>query len=278
MTSVIPLSEMGRCTGHFRLGERRPIIAMRCYFDGSEGKDDRGAKWLTLAGYMASDSFWGDFDDKWKAMIRNRYPIAPYIHMNPLVMREDPFERVAGWTDEKMTELVTDALKFLGVINKRAYCSFVMSIDVTAHERLLAEGLDIPQEPVVFLTHVCIHQAFLWYAEEHPESLERAYVFFDQNEPFIYRFREAWLKHTMKTIATPFWGLIANVQPVDMRNTPAIQAADMLAWGRTRSLSQKDRPYRYLDELMKKIIPQGSIRISEQRMREMTSANYIDDD
>jgi hypothetical protein len=58
-----------------------PLVAMRFYFDGSEGKDDESDDWLTLAGFAACDVFWDDFDKKWKTMLRERYPVAPFIHM-----------------------------------------------------------------------------------------------------------------------------------------------------------------------------------------------------
>ena len=72
---------------------------MRCYFDGSEGAEDNGTKWLTLAGFMAPDGLWGAFQRKWEAMLRDRYPIAPYVHMCDLLSHNDPFERSAGWSE-----------------------------------------------------------------------------------------------------------------------------------------------------------------------------------
>jgi hypothetical protein len=68
---------------------------MRFYFDGSEGKDDGIDNWLTLAGFVACDAFWDDFDKKWKTMLLERYPIAPFVHMWQMISGVDPFERVA---------------------------------------------------------------------------------------------------------------------------------------------------------------------------------------
>ena len=166
---------------------------MRFYCDASEGQDDNSARWLTLAGLMASDQFWGDFQTRWEVVLKDRYPRAPYLHMNPLVMREDPFERVVGWTDEKVSQLVLDAINFLSSINKRAFRAFVISIDVTAHQRLLAEGLPLGGDPVDIITSLCLDSAIKWYCAEHPDNIERLYVFFDQNEPHIKTLRDKWL-------------------------------------------------------------------------------------
>jgi hypothetical protein len=262
---------MGRCTGRYYLDERRPLIAMRCYWDGSKGNDDSGAEWLTLAGFIASDGFWGDFQGKWEMMLRARYPIAPFIHMSDMVTYNDPFERVAGWTAIKIKDLVDDAIKLLNGMNKRAYCSFVCSVDVSAHGRLLTEGLDMPPDPIALLAKLCIDGAFSWYFKEHPQGIEVAYVFFDQNEPYISEFRRQWLKRSSSSkmvLQDPFWGLIANVTPMNMRNTPPIQAADMLAWARTRSLSSKEE-YRDLDGRMNLIVTQDGTRIDEAKMRRL---------
>ena len=268
--SALPLSEMGRCTGRFYLDERRPLFAMRFYCDASEGQDDNSARWLTLAGLMASDQFWGDFQTRWEVVLKDRYPRAPYLHMNPLVMREDPFERVVGWTDEKVSQLVLDAINFLSSINKRAFRAFVISIDVTAHQRLLAEGLPLGGDPVDIITSLCLDSAIKWYCAEHPDNIERLYVFFDQNEPHIKTLRDKWLQRRAapgQVTVDPMVDLIANILPLDMRDNPPIQAADLFAWARTRGLSNKERMFRYLADVAARIIPNGSLLIDESLMR-----------
>jgi len=245
---------------------------MRFYCDASEGQDDNGAVWMTLAGLIASDQFWGDFQTRWETMLKDRYPIAPYIHMNPLVMREDPFERVVGWTDDKVSQLVLDALGFLQNINKRAFCAFVISIDSTAHRRLLAEGLPVGGDAVDILAYLCLDAAVQWYCREHPDNIEKLYVFFDQDEPHIKTLREKWLKKRTapgSVSVSPMVDLVANILPADMRENPPIQAADIFAWARTRSFSGKERMFRFLDAVASRIVPNGSIRIDEAAMRKL---------
>lgn len=116
---------------------------MKCYFDGSEGTDDSGGKWLTLAGYAAPDSFWGAFSRKWERMLTERYPIAPFIHMWQVVSGEDPFERRSGWDEENINRLILNAVDLMQQMDKRRFRCFVCSVDISARQRLLREGYEV---------------------------------------------------------------------------------------------------------------------------------------
>ena len=85
----MPLSELGHCTGRNDLA-----IAMKVYFDYSEGNDKSQDQWMTLAAAASTDRDWNGFNKQWRAMLSNRYPIAPYMHMNQIFSNEDPFEAV----------------------------------------------------------------------------------------------------------------------------------------------------------------------------------------
>src|SRR5436309_5487153 len=164
--SALPLSEMGRCTGRFYLDERYPLIVMRCFFDGSEGQDDNGSQWLTLAGYIASDKFWGQFQPTWEKMLRDRYPVAPYLHMWQMLSHEDPFERANGWTDDKINRFVSDALDLLQHEDKQRFLACAYSVDVTAHSRLVAEGYEIA-DPATVCAHSCLKVLCDWYTARY---------------------------------------------------------------------------------------------------------------
>lgn len=265
-TAALPQSELGRCTGRFHLGSW-PLIVMRCYFDGSFGDEENGSQWLTLAGYMANDAIWGDFQKAWDRMLRERYPIAPWLHMSEMLAHEDPFQIVNGWTDEKIERFVFDALNLLQNVDKYKFRSFVYSFDVAARKRLLLEGYDIA-EPSEVCADSCIALAFHWYSDHH--TLEPAYLFFDQNEQFIGPVKRRWkanVKPGQRLVLDPFWGLIANITDVDMRLTPPIQAADLLAWSCNRSLYPKERRWQHLYDVMRAVIPQSSGKMGEVEMR-----------
>jgi Protein of unknown function (DUF3800) len=220
--SATPTSETGRSTGRFHLDEKRPLVVMRCYFDGSQGADDNNSH----------------------------------------------FERLNGWDDSKISALVLDALNILQGFDKRRFCSFVCSIDLQARERLIAEGYVI-SEPGKICAELCIAKTFKWYFQNHKDELECAYIFFDQGEPFISSIRRIWAeRHNPKSlVAADAWGLIRNVLPVDMRDVPPVQAADMLVWAHSRGLSRRERPYRHLKDIMHQIIPSWTFILDEHELR-----------
>jgi len=269
--AAVPQSELGRCTGISGLGAV-PLMVMRCYLDGSESHESREHKWLTLVGYLANDAFWARFDAEWKQMLHERYPIAPYIHMRELVNHEDPFD--AGWTSDKVNALVNDALQLLSRIGAREYLSVVISIDLTAHKALVDRGSKI-SEPFQLCANLCIGKAFSWYFESKVDSLEPAYVFFDRGEQYYPVFQRQWLacrtppRHIVKV--NPFWDWIANVEEVDMATTPAIQACDMLAWGTTRSLLKRVRPFRDLARMIGQLVPTWKLVLDEDILQQKHS-------
>lgn len=268
-TSALPLSGLGKCSGRFYLDDRRPLIVMRCFFDGSQGEDDDRSQWLTLAGYMATDAVWGGFQKQWESMLRGRYPIAPFVHMCEMVANEDPFERVNGWTEGKINQLVWDSLQLLSGMDKQNLRSFTYSIDLTARDKLLAEGYEI-HDPYVICTESCIGLAFGWHYDTRPNNAELSYIFFDRGESFMDAIRPKWLKEKTppgKVSLGSFWDWIIDIHDLDMREHPPIQAADVLAWARTRGLSKKERRWRFLDEIMQRIIPSSSVRLGEAEMR-----------
>jgi len=242
---------------------------MKSYFDGSEGTDGNNSQWLTLAGYMASDALWGSFQTSWERMLKERYPIAPYIHMSEIVNREDPFERRAGWTDAKVEALLFDAVDLLQRLDKRAFCSFVCSIDLSARIKLIQSGSQI-KDPCEICANWCVGKATSWYFDARPDDIELMYVFFDRGESFMKPIKNAWLSNRTppkRPARNLFWDLIANIEEVDMEVNPPIQAADMLAWARNRSLNPKIRPFRHMHEIMSRVIPSWQLTLDEGRLR-----------
>ena len=112
-----------------------PLVTMRFYFDGSEGREDNDDRWLTLAGFAAGDTFWNVFYKQWNHMLHERYPIVPYCPYVGTAPGKDPFERVNGWTDDRVLSLVHDAVDLLRDMDQTAFCSFVCMINISACER-----------------------------------------------------------------------------------------------------------------------------------------------
>lgn len=276
---MLPLSNLGRCTGRFDLAER-PLIAMKCYFDGSEGADDAGDKHLTLGGFMANDAFWGSFEAEWREMLRCRYPIAPYLHMTELMSDDDPFERVNGWTIAKQDQLIEDALTLLDRQDKTKFRAIVCTINASARERLCANGAVLGL-PDVICAQTTFGAAHDWYLDAHPNSLETGFAFYDRNEKFFPHIKSIWTRERTpprevllkrKVYENPFWDLFENMVEVDMEYHPGIQAADMLAWAHTRALSKQDRRYRHLAEKIRLRTPFTVLPLTEDVLRDKATS------
>ena len=103
---------------------------MKCYYDGSLGDDASGDSWITLGGVAATDSAWAEFDLKWNRMLKERYPVAPYIHMIDVMGHDDPFDY--GWDRQKKRQLISDAIVVLSQMDKLEFRWFRCSINQTA--------------------------------------------------------------------------------------------------------------------------------------------------
>jgi hypothetical protein len=268
-----PQSLLGYSTGKSCLLASELLIVMKCFFDGSEGgTDDAGDAWITLAGFGAADNVWRTFDDKWRTMLTERYPIAPFIHMWQIISGTDPFEHRTGWTEEKVSSLVTSAIDLLQNLDHEVFRSFTCMVNLSAHERIRKEGLTI-EDPATICGQMCVALPLKWRVEAN--KIEQSYFYFDRGEKFIHGIKELWLKRRTppgKISIDPsnhVFDLIAEMFEVDMERYPPIQAADMLAWATTRGLSTKERPYRYLAEIMRKVIPHDTAILSEQILRDV---------
>lgn len=235
VASPLPLTELGALTGRFYLDERYLLIAMRLYLDGSESFGD-GDRWLTLAAMVASDSIWAEFQNRWDAMLRSRYPIAPFIHMTDLINSIDPFERAAGWTEGKKRQLVYDAGEVLRSIPGNQLCAVYCTVNLSARERLVAKGFDLG-DPAAICVENCLAHAWKWHLNKH--GLETVYLYFDRGERFRPAIYGQWLAHNRNLIKHRLWGFIGGMPEVDMRFTPPVQAADIVAWAISRAHSPR---------------------------------------
>ena len=196
-------------------------------------------------------------------------PNAQTGQMNELIGNEDPFERVNGWTNEKTQDLINDATNLIQGLDKRAYRAFLCTIDITARDRLVQQGYSIP-DPELICSNWCVTKAFDWYMKAFAYSIDPMYLFFDRGEEYMSRIETPWLKNRTppgRPKSQLWWDMIANIVPVDMATTPPIQLADMVAWSRSRILSERERPLQHLIRVLNSIMPTTVLQLDEAKMR-----------
>jgi hypothetical protein len=246
---------------------------MKCYFDGSQTVLPNGHLWLTLAGYMGSDFFWEGFKWGWKTEVLEKdEPHAPYLHATEIISGNGAFD---GWDRERRNRLLLDAVQYLQSLPKKGFCAMVCGIDATEAKALADEGYDI-QSPYYICGHWCIMKAFTWYYDVRPEGLEPARIYFDQGEKFMHPFRQKWereMKTQKRVINNSFWGLIEDVSSLDMRTTPPLQAADLIAWAESRQRSSvEERPWRNLAKMIEPVLPSWRAELTGEYLRMKHSA------
>ena len=264
-----PSSRLGLSTGRCDFDGTELLIAMKCFFDGSEGTDIHGDTWITLAGFGAPDKSWENFDRVWSRMLHGRYPIAPYIHMWKIAHGEDPFERRAGWTQEKIAALVSSAVQLLE--NRDKMHSFSCRVNLSARQRILNEGY-VVYDPERLCAEMC-HALFRRWSLT--QRLESVWIFFDRGERFMKPLKDQWLAnrtppHKIATDSTKrVWDFMANIEEDDAERNPGLQAADMLAWSTSRDIANKLRELYDLDQYMRNLIAEHHAIMDEALLRKL---------
>ena len=158
---------------------------MKCYFDGSgDGRDASGDDWITLGGVAATDAAWGDFDQRWSRMLRERYPVAPYVHMIEVMGHDDPFTSVNGWDLAKKRQLILDAIIALSQMDKNEFRWFRISINEGAVRRLFREGEAVPADLHKHCSLLMVTFMIGAYIQNCPNP-EKIFLFFDRGEKFM---------------------------------------------------------------------------------------------
>jgi hypothetical protein len=240
-------------------------VAIRSYCDGSKTSH------MSLAGFSASDDFWVDLEQGWKVLLADRTPPAPYIHMTDIVAAQKPFTEENGWTEDKRLALVNQAASYLSHRDKSAFCGFSCVVDCAARDRLIKQGASIA-EPHKICSEVCLGAMMKWIAhkyvaisESEPIAVETMDFFFDQGEPFRGYFEKyARIGKKKKQL---IWSLVNTIAPADMKLTPGLQVADMLAWSGTRKHSRGERTFKHLFDNLGKVVPITYAEIGEEQLR-----------
>jgi hypothetical protein len=256
------------------LGEKDILIALRIHLDSSGKSADQ---FMTLAGFAAPDEFWTDFEIKWNKILEGHTPKADYVHMKEINALSKGFDKRLGWNQPNAFRLVNNCLVCMSRLDKERFRMFYCTVDIGAWHKLKNEGYEIPG-PIDLCNEFSVFGVQLWYAYKFPLKTEvfdlktdgEHYVF-DRNEEFYLPFRAKWnleKDNFENTGALSPWVLIDDVTEADMRKVPGIQAADILAWSVNREhTAPNDFPGKAYLEIMKQVIPFGSMLWNENAMR-----------
>ena len=198
---------------------------LKAYFDGS--KNDQAGS-ITLAAIAADEKLWLDFESQWKLVLVQRGN-APYAHMKEAMSLEGAFK---GWTPFDRNWLIAGLNDLITEFSGRhRFQGFACTVDLEAHERWKrARSLPPPER---LCARLIFPKIMDWYGTFPDLIMDSMEAFFDRNEGFMHHISSDWNNPKIRR-KYPVWSLIKTIAPAHMKDTPPLQAADMLAWSRNR--------------------------------------------
>jgi Protein of unknown function (DUF3800) len=248
---------------------------MRAYCDGSGNID--GSAFVVLSGVAAEESVWKGFAREWCAILGDRQPPAPYLHMKEVVAGKGPFLDENGWDDHKRIKLIQDCLMFSQTIDKKKFCTFICSVDMSAYRRIRDAGVALPSVPRICNKFVPM-SVFKWYLNNFNRwNLPELHYEFDQNERFVGPFSTLVRRLQKKSRSGLYnhWDIIKEIGPADMRRSLPLQLADMLAWAHHRKLTphKEGLKWSHLHVMTDAVLPFFRKDVTEREL--IYIANYV---
>jgi len=210
---------------------------LKSYFDKS-GQED--AQWMTLGAVAAGDQVWAEIEQDWTGFLLNHNPPANYMHLVEAVPLRGEYSQSKGWDDDKVFGVINSLLSMLSDVLKTHYCHFICTIDMKAYRKLLDEHYQL-DSPADLCVTTCVRGIFEWYLSQYQGLDLEAHYYFDIGEPFEPILKAKWereLEASQKTGAYSLWSHIKHIGSAQMRKTPGLQVADMLAWATNRKLQE----------------------------------------
>ena len=211
-------------------------MAFKSYFDGGNQADTRQYMILTLAAFSGSGIQWDHFTEQWNIVLKRHR--ADFLHTTDALAMARPFTQKSGWKEAAVQAFIEDCVSVIercSTTRRGDIFSFLGVRPVTVSVILndFRKALEtIPD--LGSAEHLCVI-----YAAAHCTTwglfngYHKCQFFFDQGEPFCGHILDRKRNRTAKRAALEIRN-ITHVEQSDMRNVPALQAADLLAWAVNR--------------------------------------------
>jgi hypothetical protein len=226
--------------------------AIRAYYDGTGSSDPRsGSRYLTLAGYVAERDVWPAFDMLWLNVLEQwdmEKGVEPceYFHVREAHHLKGHFTPARGWTRERVRalelQLLNDCLAQMVWYYRSRFAGTSCTVHLDGFREAVAEHPDLPEKyhrPEAICVSVLLELAKSMLVPPDggyvPDEAQIE-LFFDQKERFLNAIHNTWQRRRRE----PRFRNIVTMRSVEMRRTPAIQAADMLAAQAHRAYNRGD--------------------------------------
>lgn len=196
------------------------LLAVKAYFDGSKSSSR-----VALVGVVADESTWGEVLERWEDVRKTRGNPA-FIHMTYLMALQEIYK---DWSEDDRDYLMDGLLNVLLFFRgNRSFRRFTCSVDRTAHAHFKQiKRLPTPER---LCARIVFPHVMDWYAEIPGVEIGEIEIYFDRNEGFMRHIEQDWRSPEIRK-KHPQCRLVKAVTAVEMQVTPALQIADVIAWG-----------------------------------------------
>jgi len=185
------------------------------FFD--ESGHSSGTDFFSLAAFVAKDSDWIAFDDRWRRALN--HSSAPYLHMREFAHRVGAF---GGWAESRRRTLLGDCV---AAINSIRGIAVGAAISVEDFKNLDEQERSTLQDPF-FCCFQEVVRGVAINAVFEPEG-SKVQMIFSQQDEFGSMARKLW---DVMADTIDVKNRMGSLNFQDMRAVPALQAADLLAY------------------------------------------------
>jgi hypothetical protein len=201
------------------------VAVIRAYFDNSGTQDDRQHNWLTLGGYLTTETHWEKFEAAWAKNLVDFH--LPYLHMRYFAHHLPPFERFKN-DEQGRVEFLTNCINIIKAARPRAFCHSIQLRDMERFNEEFDRKIDAFSF-CLYLTYIDIREAY--------GANNRIELVLDKIEKPNLRIHRANEYARTDTFYGPKYGDVSSTidarplkAPDSFINILPIQAADFLVW------------------------------------------------
>ena len=215
--------------------EEPALVVLKSYFDGGNQADSSEYDVLTLAAVSGTVDLWKPFEDDWNKILVKHH--AAYLHTTDAIARRGIYE---CWTEPQIDAFLSDCVKVAGkhsarpnigdVVGKYGLFYVVVSFVLKDFVEYAKEHPESPNNANESCLRQVLAEVIPWSFEQ--AACEQCHFFFDQGEPFYGHLCQ--LLQSKKALRdADALRRITHRTESDMRYVPALQLADLYAWGQS---------------------------------------------
>jgi hypothetical protein len=208
---------------------------MKAYFDTGNDFDSSVYDVVTVAGLVARREHWERIERGWAGAIARTWDTCnipdlycpPYLHMTDLFTGNGPFSKHYGWNRTRKTALLNDCAE---MIIRSMDDATLHAVSCSVHLKDYTRVVQDAQQATPHIIDTCANWCMAYACAIDPEDFQvnGAALFTDRNEPIYGAMTQIWNHRKLRNNYP--WKKISQIAQAEMRVTPGIQMADMMAW------------------------------------------------